>query len=493
MAKYQKFLLAITLLVVFLVVYSPHFNYSFPFHVDEWHHISEALRFQQPGAYFNYLTMESVRRASGLEIGFHFILFLISLVFNLVLVYKFLPAIWAVVSAAVLFWVVYKKTGSKFLLAWLAVVFFGSIKSNVNLTGLWFFTPLTFCIPFVFLYFYFFSEGIEKKNKKLILLSLAMMSVVVVIHPASISFAIPILALYLIFNYRYLFSELKFFSVFLILLLVGIIFYQIILGLSWLQFLPSLLDKLQFKSGWGVLELKNTPTEIYSWLGYLLALVGAVAIISEKQTKKYLIYLIWPVVLFLALVLYRFTGVSYLSPYQRNWYYFAISLPLLSALGLGYIIDNFIFYVNDFITSQPLRKYFYQIGLVVIVGLVFLLSFADYYSLPQQAGLYQVINQNDYNTLLYLKTQPKGLVLALPFISTALYPLAAQEPIGTIAFYGNRQDVEKFFLSENCSDRQLIIDKHKPNYIISPYPIDCPFISLIKQIGSNYIYQAKKI
>ena len=90
-----------------------------------------------------------------------------AIVTNLVLFYKFLPAIWAVFSALALFFLVYKKTND-FYLGILAIIFFASIKSNLNLLGLWFFTPLTFSIPFILLYIYFFTEGIEKRDNQMI-------------------------------------------------------------------------------------------------------------------------------------------------------------------------------------------------------------------------------------------------------------------------------------------------------------------------------------
>jgi len=147
-----------------------------PLHIDEWHHIEEGLRLGNYGEYFKFLQAENARRFTGLEIGFHFFLFLVSQFVSLVSIYQFLPALWACLSALVIFYVTYKITDGSFYLGLLSMVFFASIKSNVNITGLWFFTPLTFSIPFIYLFLYFFTEGLSQRKNKYILYSLLIMT-----------------------------------------------------------------------------------------------------------------------------------------------------------------------------------------------------------------------------------------------------------------------------------------------------------------------------
>ena len=42
---------------------------------------------------------------------------------------------------------------------------------------------------------------------------------------------------------------------------------------------------------------------------------------------------------------------------------------------------------------------------------------------------------------------------------------------------------------KTCEEKNQIIKKNPVNYIISPYQINCSFVSLLKQIGKNSIYQ----
>ena len=109
LSRYKIPLIIAVAIFGWLLVYSPHFDYRFPFHVDEWHHITEAVRFNHPAEYFQFLTAEPQRRFSGLEIGFHILLSLIGRIFDLVLIYRFLPATWAILTALTLFYVFYNK------------------------------------------------------------------------------------------------------------------------------------------------------------------------------------------------------------------------------------------------------------------------------------------------------------------------------------------------------------------------------------------------
>lgn len=483
MKKSRIFLIIIVLIFTFLLVYIPHLGYPFPRHVDEWHHITEAIKLEK-GEYSG--------GATGYRIGFHILLLLLSKITNLVLIYQFLPAIWAVFSALVLFYVVYKKTDKQFLIALFSMIFFASIKSNVNITGLWFFTPLTFSIPFIFLYIYFFTEGIEKHNRKFILLSLATMILLLFIHSISVLFAIPFLLIYSLFNFRYLKKEWKFFSIFLIIPIIGALFYKFMKEVPWNFLIRDLIIALQFKRGWGVLELNNSFFELYSLMGYILAVVGLVLIFRHRENlKKYLVYGLWPITVLISIMIYKKTGVSYLSPYQRNLYYFALSLSILSAFGLDYllkIVKQLIIKTNF---ADVEKEFLKRTVFVLIFIVVIFFTFLSYQKIPQQVALYQVIDNSEYQALLFLSKIPeKGVVMALPRISEALYPISGHKPVATYVFYGKRADVERFFLSEDCETKQQLINQYKVKYILSKSKINCGWKLIYDK--ENYIYKYEK-
>ena len=156
LTKTQLALITITIIALFLLIYSPHLKNPFPLHIDEWHHITESIKLEK-GEY-------SKGDIAGIKIGFHIILLLINKITNLITIYKFLPAIWAVLTAITILATTYKLTNN-FTIAFFSLIFFSSLKSNVNILGLWFFVPLTFSIPFIYLYIYFFTRGLKIQNK----------------------------------------------------------------------------------------------------------------------------------------------------------------------------------------------------------------------------------------------------------------------------------------------------------------------------------------
>jgi hypothetical protein len=467
MKRDKIFLVASILIFTFLLVYTPHYRYSFPSHIDEWHSITEAKMIQAG---------EFERGMFGFRVGFQMLILMLSQITNITLIYKFLPAMWAVVSALVLFYVVYKKTGDQFHTALFAMIFFASIKSNVNITGLWFFTPLTFSMPFIFLYAYLFTEGLEKQNKKFILFSLAIMVMLLFVHAISVLFAIPFLIIYVLFNLRYIKKEWKFFSLFLSIPIIGSVFYKFMGELSWKHLIRKLIQALQFEYGWGVLELDNSFLELYSFAGYALAIIGLIVIIRSKNLKKYLAYALWPVTVLISIIIFRITDVSYLSPYQRNLYYFAISLPMFSALGLDYVLRA---------TAPSLKK----AGTVAVFIIIIFFTFLFYWDIPEQIDLYKVIKDDDERrALLFLSTIPeKKVVMAKPRISTAIYPISQHEPVATYFFYGERPDAERFFRTGNCVIKEDILNKYNVKYVLSKNRINCGW-KLIYDKG-YYIYE----
>jgi len=481
--KIRYILVLLVCIGMFLLVYSPHFNYKFPLHIDEWHAITESV-YLENGEY-KFQGRDGIR-TMGFEIGFHFILMLLSYLVDLIFFYQFLPAIWAVVSGLVLFFVVFGKT-KNYWIALLSMIFFASIKSNVNIAGLWFFTPLSFAIPFIFLYVYFFTEGIEKHNKKFILISLGIMVFLLFVHAVSVLFAVGFLVIYSLLNYKYLKKEYKFFLIFLLIPLIGLVFYSYMEGLNLVDSFFGILEDLQFKHGWGVLEVKNSFFELYSFIGYVFAIIGAVVLLSPKY-KKYWVYLLWPVSVLVLIFIFRVSGISYISPYQRNLYYFAISLAFLSGVGVYVLLKWVRRVVVGFFNEMDKGKkeLIKKIAVVIVLILILFFAFSSYYDVPRNLRLYKVIDEGDYQDLVFLSGFEKSKVMAGPFISTALYSISGHEPVGSIFFYGDRKISNEFF-SSDCSVMQEIIDKEGVGYVISKRDLGCGWEVISDK--KNYVYR----
>ena len=122
--------------------------------------------------------------------------------------------------------------------------------------------------------------------------------------------------------------------------------------------------------------------------------------------------------------------------------------------------------------------------------IVIFFTFKSYWEIPKQVDLYQVIDNDDYQALLFLSTLPKTVVMADPMVSVAMYPISQQEPVATLFFYGNRENAKMFFLLDGCKAKQQILNKYNVKYVLSKSQIDCGWDLIYDK--KNYIYQYEK-
>lgn len=144
-------------------------NYPFPVHADEWTHLgqiiyiinSKTLGFVNPYS-------PSLTNNNELEVGFNLFLalFFIITTLNPVLSYQFLPAIFFMINATLLFFFV-KKLTKNYYIALFSILFFLAIPSNINFLGNWFAVPLTFSIFSIYLFFICLIDFIETKKEKI--------------------------------------------------------------------------------------------------------------------------------------------------------------------------------------------------------------------------------------------------------------------------------------------------------------------------------------
>ena len=474
MKKNQVIILVLLAILNFAIVYNVHLDKPYALHIDEWKHLTEAKNILEGNLNLN------------LEIGFQLFLAILWKFLPLIEIWKFLPAIWATLTGFILFVLIKKKTNS-FQIAALSWIFFASIKSNANLTGLIYFTPLTFAIPLIFLYLYFFTEGLEKQNKKSIIISLFIMILLIPTHAISVLFAIPILIIYSIMKKEYIKREWKFFSIFLLIPIAGLVLFSNFTKQSLANILKNALEILSFEKGWGVLELNNSPLEIYSLIGYVLAVIGIYQIIKSKQTQKYLLYLIWPIILIIMILLFKIFEVSYFSPYQRNMYYLAISLPLWSALGafqsMQYIKEK----LKIWFKNERIIKTIVGIFLILIIGL----TFVQYNQVPKKIAIYEVLDNKEYNALKFLSNLPEGIILTDPLTASASYVISNKKPLASTYFNSDKlKQLNSFIYSKDCLTKSYILYENQVRYVMSLSEINCGWNLIYNQsIKIIFIFQ----
>ncbi len=453
-------LVIVVLAYTFFFVYSPHLEYDFPFHVDEWRHITEARRVID-GSYH-----------PALEVGFHIFLALLYKTTDLVLIYRFLPAVFACISSIVLFYTTLKLS-KNYSISVLSMVFFTSIKSNVNITGMWFFTPLTFSIPLIYLFAWLYSEAVSKDDVRKLLLSFLVYLTIAFFHIISATFLIPAIILYSLLNRKFFIKHWKTSAIALLIPIATYIAFTSVLNVD----IPKDPNQTQliFKHGWGIYEIDLPIIHGYSHIAALLAVLG----IPIAYKKRQHLHLLWMLTTLTAVYAFPHLGYSVFAPYQRNYYYFLLSLPLLSAYGTNTLYG----FIKSRIKNE--NKTLIVFSIMMILALTF--TFKDYWSLPGDVKIYQLIDENDYQALKFLESidQSDSKVMADSRKSMAVYPVSGHEIVGGFFFWGNKDDTERFF-KENCTIKQDLIKKHAVRYILSKEPLDCEWETIYNK--ENFIY-----
>jgi len=178
------------------------------------------------------------------------------------------------------------------------------------------------------------------------------------------------------------------------------------------------------------------------------------------------------------------TDISYLSPYHRNFYYFTISLPFLSACGLSWIIN--------FMASRFKRVNFKIIAVPILVIAIFF-SFISYHkeeAPPRLTYSKTVADNNDYQALLFLAQFPKAKVLVHHDLVVAAVPVTGHEVIG--GFFDDRLGLGhamEFFNKDDCNFRDAMISLYDIDYVVSRQEIFCDYKLLSSEYGINYIYE----
>jgi hypothetical protein len=490
-------LLVLTLIICFFLVYKIHFAYPyefinpesatlvnatpypFPLHNDEWTHLALGLAIaEEHKTNFNpYLGTPTQDR----EKGFHLLLatlFRFPMI-SPVLFYQLLAPIFLAVNALFLFLLV-SKLIKNYWAGLFSIFFFASIKSNMNLLGNWFFIPLTFTLFLVFLYFYLFTKALEgsKKSKTFMLASMLVFVVAILIYPFAAVLASIVSSLYTLSKLGFVKKNLKYVVFFGILgFIISVVFVKLyfwtgtILGTA-----QKFLGEMVFEKGWAVLEHSYSLLSFYGIIPSMLVVLGIIYLLLKK---KNLLFILWPAVLFLNLVLFMLFGFSLFLPYQRNLFYLLVSLAPLSAMGLYWLSELLVASSKKYIVRN--KKYSIALA-VLLVAIVLFFTFKGYYKIePQEFSLHRIMTFPEYEALLWLKEhyEPYQKVLAKPFLSVAVYPVSMNRVVGMMpsslegGAYGRIYD----FFKLDCKAKQIILGEEKVDFVITQGSIDCDFIT----------------
>ncbi|MBD3313151.1 hypothetical protein GF345_01785 [Candidatus Woesearchaeota archaeon] len=316
------------LIFLFFMTYSPHFDYSYRLHADEWARIAASERLNHEQA--TQIHSEPIQHTEMLFIR---LVNVMSRFSDILHSYQYLAAVFAVLSGLALFaLVLYSTRGFQhsFLYSLFAVLAFGSLKSNTNLLGLWFFTPLTMAIPFLFLYSLALIAAVREKKNWLFIIAVLLLFIIALIHPLTAMFAFLTTILYFAFlicskdmkldrNLGYIILP------FLALALISLIFFDV----------PGTLRFFYFQYGWTDPQINYNIIMLFGVFPALLAVAGFYNAFRKRQW----FFFSWAIVGLVLVTMFQVLKFTYFVPYTRAVYYLLIGLAVLCAFGLDYASD----------------------------------------------------------------------------------------------------------------------------------------------------------
>jgi O-antigen ligase len=466
---------------VFYIVFVPHIYYSYPFHIDEWRHISQSRS----------LGDGTISKDLGLfEFGFDtFLLFLSKIGFDLVLQYKYLPGIFSVLSAFLLFVLVYSYF-KRYYIALFSIMFFSLLKSNVNILGLWFLTPLTFSFPFLFAFFIFLLRFDEKKDKASFHYLLFSLFVLFIAYPIAGVFGFLIGLLYAILHREAFLKYKKECFWFLVIPLIFFVVYLFAITRgSLISTFGLLFQRIIFEHGYGVIEINFSLINLIGVTQVVLALVSLPFIIKKKKW----FFMLWSGVCLFLLLFFSLFDFSILISYQRVLYFLMIGVVPLSSAGLYYIFKLLHVFLKKLLYAFRIKKIVISIIFIIAFFLLFYFLLQNQFVLDSSVQLYGVIDDFDYEALVFLDSLPKQRIITLPQIGVALYPISGHKPVATLYFENKekRELLEKFFQS-SCEEMENVLEQESVSLVLSDKVINCGFKELYHN-NKNYVYLYENI
>ncbi len=445
----RALLVVAVLACTFLLVYSPHLAYKYRYHYDEWRSMTAARRMAE-GIY--------ERNSLGFEAGFHVFLRGVYAVVDLVDIYRFLPALWALIGSVVVFFYT-RKCSQRFWTALAAMVFFASIRSSAdNLLGLWFFTPLSFAIPLIYGFVWLFGDALGQHDIKKLAWSALLYAALIVSHPISATFLIPLIVIHAAMHRAFVLRHWR------ACIAIGAVVVMAATIITWTSGATwsTITSRLVYDKSWDGFDFVPL-TWGYSFVGVLFALLGA----GVAWHRRQLLLLLWPATTLALVFSYHLFGNTIaFAPYSRMFYYFILGLPILSAYGLTLAITWIRTSLQD--VPRPMMC-------AVIVVIVALTVFGSLFGYPEGKVPVQFIDDEDVAALRFLGEYDASLspIIVLPDgLTVAAYAVSGHPIIGEYYFNDERTEERRFFTSD-CATREGIIKVNAVAYVVSRERLDC--------------------
>jgi hypothetical protein len=461
----QAAIVCLIVLFTCFIVYSPHLDYGFPFHYDEWMHLKDTLKSIEKGQ-----LIQDRAFSAHQESGFH--MWLIPTIFmtgvDIISYLQYLPFLFMGFSSLALF-VLLKRLTKSFSTAVFGMIIFASLKSNINVLGPWFFVPLTMAFPLIYLFFFSFVQGTKPGNEKFFVLAFVFLLSLFTIHFFSFLFIVPIVAFYLILNYRFVLRRWYIIAPTICLPLLGFFFTLTFfpqMGVAGIVKAVAGGYGIIYPPVWGIIGYAPTYriSIFYGILPFGLAVLGLFVSI-----RKFSIFSIWAISSGILFYLNMLVFLQdFLIPYLRLIYPFLLGMVPLSAIGLHWLI----------LKIRKIRLNFVSSGLAaILVVALSVTTYMNYYDIPPNLDIYRFIHPED--------------IEALKYADSSVLSSVKIEKEGLDFFHLNNKIIHDDFLNifQECNFIEERMLKQKTDYLLVKEQLDCGFIAPLYEGKARFLYK----
>jgi len=472
--------------------------YPYPLHSDEWSHLAQAIFFMEKNGftavnpYYAWAKNDLVE-GGFLQFGHHAFLAAVYLMTGIepIFSYRYLAASSACLIALALYFLL-KELGYKHYTRIFAMIFFTSIRSNVNVLGFWFYIPSTASFFYILTAIYFLLKSF--KDKRMAVLSLIAFSCSLTIHASTTLLGLSC-AIIILYNRSKPISGLKskHIAYSLLLILPFIIFLYI--AYSNLGGIEKAIDygikRIIFVNEGGIKDYYWNIISFYGNLASMLAIVGGIYAIRKKE-GRFFIY--WSIIGLIPIIIYGLFGFSILIRQQRAFIFTLIGISVLSARGLTIVLDYAWILSSKIIRNDQggrIRSFLNVLLVMIIISSIF----NGYYTVEKKNYvLYHILEDRHYDAIKHVGETYGGgnIVFTDALASLGLYPISKNYAVDIVSsnLYSRMKSFGGKWLKNDCTYKRWAMKQYNVTLTIVDFKVDCRFLKPVYEKEGLIIYEA---
>lgn len=486
--KNQKFIILVAILsFTFFMMFLPHLtnNYFLPLHVDEWVHWSNTQAVMKSGSTTFLDPYAGFETISSGEIGFHITTACLSWISgaNLLSIFLFMPAIIGIFISIIAF-NIGERSERKFGLE--AAFFIGFIPTTIRFLGPSFYVAVT--LGLLLLIFIIWLTQLKKWQSTLFVMMFVWYTFTV--HPQTALAAIIFISIYSVF----LVIEKQYKIALLMSAFSAIpIFIAYYFTTKWDYYIEMLLESISGEEA--LLKLPEILIN-FNHLGIATWMLLIIGIYYSFTKGKSLTQSLCISSIIFIIIIGLYDKIGYGSPffYDRIFLYLFLFVALIAGLGLSELRTPFKNIIEKNILKnkkQLSKKFRFALPLLVCIFL-FVTAVPAHFSIPY----YQMINEEEYETLIWLRdnidgfrdeyhpydraavnpfmASPFSAITGLHIVTSSMHPLIS---------YNKHTEMERF-LNQNCTNINFL-EQNQISVIYSP----CNNANLTEIYENVYLYE----